>query len=144
MNMKDEFILSEDDDYTCQTQAELYEYVKQNGYDIVSFSDKYLVSDFCNREMDSEYSVFQREDPLQILDFVIPQIGDLVEPVDDGVYVDAYDLGYLYRYLHFSTGLSSREIVEKIDTKSMIKELSRRTDWNIDEVAKAVASTYDL
>lgn len=141
-DMEKEFGLSLDSRLTCMTQADLYEYIQREGYDIFRFSDLYLASDFCNREMDSVYSVFQREDPLQILDFVIPQIGELKKMEDTSDYVDAADLGYIYRYLHFLTGLPSSEIGKRINARTMIAEMEKRTDWNLEDIAAEVAAQY--
>ena len=135
------FEISRSDDYDCQTQADLYEYIMKDGYDLIDFSDRYLKSKFCNQEMDSVYSVFQREDPLQILDFVLPEIGELKRTGERG-YVDPWDLGYIYRYLHFMTGCSSADLVNKIDSRTMAKELNKRTDWNIEDIADAVIKHY--
>lgn len=145
MNVKRNEEIANQDKRTCATQANLYDHICRCGYDIVNFSDKYLVSDFCNREMDSLYSVFQREDPLQILDFVIPQIGDLVPQTENPfhtTYWGAWDLGYMYRYLHYSTGMHSKDIVSCIDTKTMIQEMDKRMDWNLEEIADVVATEY--
>lgn len=49
----------------CKTQQRIYEYTASKGYDMVSFSDAYLKSDFCKRAMDSAYSRFQLETPLE-------------------------------------------------------------------------------
>ena len=139
------FEISNQDSNTCDTQGDLYEYVFKENYDIIDFSDKYLASDFCNREMDSLYSVFQREDPLQILDFVIPQIGDLFPQTENPFhtpYWGAWDLGYMYRYLHYSTGMHSKDIVSCIDTKTMIQEMDKHMDWNLEEIADVVVSEY--
>ena len=138
----EEFQIEPADEGTCRTQAELYEYIYEQGYDIVDFSDKYLNSDFCNREMDSLYSVFQREDPVQILDFVIPQIGDLKKKKEEAFsnpYIGAWELGYIYRYLHFLIKVSSKDIAAKINTKTMIHEMNRRMDWNIEDTAEIIA-----
>lgn len=137
-----EFELSKNDQFTCMTQASLYEYVYREGYDVLAFSDLYISSDFCNREMDSVYSVFQREDPLQILDFVIPQIGELKKMEDSSIYVEAADLGYIYRYLHFLTGLPSVEIGKRVNARSMLAEMHKRMDWNLEDVATEVAAQY--
>ena len=145
MNVKRNEEIANQDKRTCATQANLYDHICRCGYDIIDFSDKYLASDFCNREMDSLYSVFQREDPLQILDFVIPQIGNLVPQTENPFhtpYWGAWDLGYMYRYLHYSTGMHSKDIVSCIDTKTMIQEMDKRMDWNLEEIADVVATEY--
>ena len=145
MNIKKNNEIANQDKRTCVTQANLYKHVYSHGYYIIDFSDKYLASDFCNREMDSLYSVFQREDPLQILDFVIPQIGELVPQTENpfhSPYWGAWDLGYMYRYLHYSTGLHSKDIVSCIDTKTMLQEMDKRMDWNLEEIADIVAVDY--
>lgn len=154
------FVITKGDEKTCATQARLYKYVHEHGYDIVDFSDRYLASDFCNRQMDAPYSVFQREDPLQMLDFILPEFGDkdfvnrsdfttdCLKPIpEEGFFINhpyfgAWEVGYLYRYLHFMTGLPSREIVSILPTEMIIHEMKRRMDWNLEEIAEVVANEY--
>lgn len=61
-------------DYICKTQANIYLYTNKNGYDMQIFSKEYLASDFCNTEMDAEYSVYQMADVEECMYFINEEI----------------------------------------------------------------------
>ena len=46
---------------TANTQGHIFEYASELGYDLEEFVTEYMKSDFCNQEMDSDYSMFQNE-----------------------------------------------------------------------------------
>jgi hypothetical protein len=102
----------------CITQQDLYEHAALHQYNMPVFSDMYLQSDFCRRAMDTIYSRFQLADPLEILDFLLPEIG----PEDKLKYQDgewfnrdvAAWIGFMYRLLYFKTGISSKELSQKV------------------------------
>ena len=68
--------LTDTEDAICRTQAEIYVQVVNDGYDIESFSNAYLASRFCEREMDAVYSHFQIEFPSECLDFIYHEVKD--------------------------------------------------------------------
>lgn len=45
----------------CYTQQRIYKYMCQQGYDMKTFSDAYLRSDFCRRAMDTNYNISRRK-----------------------------------------------------------------------------------
>lgn len=106
----------------CETQQMIYEHMCNQGYDMKSFSDAYLRSDFCRRAMDTLYSRFQLEFPTECEDFFWPEIKDQVEKMEDGLQFDvdvACWIGYTYRQLYFETQIPSRELVELIPFEVM-------------------------
>lgn len=95
----------------CQTQADLYEWAADEGYQFPAFSDIYLRSDFCKRAMDTTYSRFQLREPLEHLDFLIPENPQLNSCKSDEAKFDgaeAYWIGYIYRALYYETGKESK------------------------------------
>ena len=102
----------------CMTQARLYRYIADDNKDVREFSDKYLNSDFCRRAMDCIYSRFQLETPLECLDFIYPEIGEISFKDNCDSDIAAW-IGFTYRQLSFDTGLSSRELVNIIPFDTM-------------------------
>ena len=107
-------------DCICKTQANIYSYANNHGYDMQVFSKKYLASDFCNTEMDAEYSVYQMADVEECMDFIneeisVPTINE-VQYNEDAIWW----IGYIYRALHLYSKLSSKELGEKIPFQNML------------------------
>lgn len=94
----------------------LYEHVANDGILFPKFSDVYLVSDFCKRAMDTDYSRFQLQHPGELLDFIIPENPGIDEKFPDGQHFDgavAYWIGFMYRYLSIAMGISSKELLQR-------------------------------
>jgi hypothetical protein len=110
----------------CDTQSEIYEYMAKEGYDIKTFSDAYLASEFCKREMDTLYSSFQQEFANACVEFFMPQLeGKLVK--DDSHEQDkvlAKRIGYMYRVLYMKTSVPSAELAKIVPFDEMA-ELAR-------------------
>ena len=101
----------------CETQGDLYKYMAEQGCDMEAFSDAYLSSSFCSRAMDTIYSRFQLEHPLEILDFLMPEIKDFcpLVPEDKQCPADvAYWIGFTYRQLYLETDVLSAELAKKV------------------------------
>ena len=113
------------EDAICRTQASIYVQVVHDGYDVKSFSDAYLTSNFCQRSMDAEYSRFQIEFPQECLDFIYPEIKEQLRPRDEIVdYEKVYWAGYMYRALQLLTGLSSNKLQRKIPCDKLLSTYS--------------------
>ena len=107
----------------CDTQAMIYSYAAEQGYDMWNFSDLYMSSDFCAREMDAEYSTMQLADDTVCWERLEPEIGSHLKKCPDGLYFDldvAWWIGFTYRQLAFLTGRPSSEIVKKASFKQLI------------------------
>ena len=95
----------------CDTQGNIYEYAAMKGYDMEIFSNKYLLSNFCDRAMDTKYSRFQLEDVGECWDFIYPEIGDQLKTMEDNLHFDsnvAYWIGFMYRHLFLGTSVKSK------------------------------------
>lgn len=109
--------MTDTDRAICRTQEKIYAYMCEKGYDMQVFSDAYLKSDFCKRAMDTIYSRFQLETPMECEDFYMPEIGDQLTKLPDDQMFDsdiARWIGYTYRQLYFESGISSAELADKI------------------------------
>jgi len=129
----------------CQTQGMIYEYAWSLFYDMKSFSEGYMRSDFCRREMDSRYSVFQLQDPEECFDFLDKDVLQ-DKPVLSGR-IDkntAYWIGFTYRQLHFETGMKSREIEEKVSFKAMMRYYPGLHTVDEDVAAEIICEDFGL
>ncbi len=102
-----------------KTQAYIYRYMARNGYSLEIFSEKYMHSDFCNREMDASYSFFQINDEVVCLDYILSEIGRIPKSVQQYSEDLACWVGSIYRLLHIKTGLPSSVIADRIPFKDM-------------------------
>lgn len=120
----------------CKTQGNVYEYLAKNGYDMELFSLLYLQSDFCRRAFDTNYSRFQLADELECLDFIVPELKERypefcenitedyvkVKEVDTCFSPDvAYWIGFTYRQLYIETGITSKELSERLPFDAMCR-----------------------
>ena len=103
----------------CQTQGEIYQYSSKI-YHMERFSEVYMKSDFCKRAMDAEYSRFQLSDAEECMDFIVPENKELANFELHGMdFIQsmtepdvAYWIGFMYRYLALSTGISSEKLAD--------------------------------
>lgn len=97
----------------CETQGEIYQLAKRLLYEKEEFSEKYLTSNFCNREMDAAYSPFQFADAEECMDFVKKEF---VPKTSMEQYTDnkAYWIGYMYRKMQIVLKISSYDLSKKI------------------------------
>ena len=101
-------------DMLARQQGEIFLYEQQHGYSLDDFIPKYMHSDFCNREMDAEFSFFH----FKMAESCFPYIQQELRLKQGADTIgDAYWVGMMYRYLVLATGRPSREIVENISYK---------------------------
>ena len=107
------------DEEICDAQGEVFEEAAKSNFDMNKFTNDYLNSDFCLREIDSDYSVFQLEwlSTILVVSDVEPRIDDTCETCWEPAV--GYWVGYMYRYLHYLTLLNSREIIKNIPVEVM-------------------------
>lgn len=123
----------------CRTQQRIYEYMASEGYDIASFSDAYLSSDFCRRAMDTVYSRFQLETPLECSDFYMPEIGSQLKKLAPGMMYDidvAGWIGFTYRQIYMKTGTPSASLAKLIPFQAMERYYSGMHTIDEDEAAQ--------
>lgn len=107
----------------CDTQAMIYSYAAEQGYDMQKFSNLYLNSEFCAREMDAEYSIMQLADDTVCWEYFEPEIGSHLVKCPDGRCFDAdvaWWIGFTYRQLAFVTGKSSAEIAKTVNFNNLV------------------------
>lgn len=107
----------------CDTQAMIYSYAAEQGYDMQQFSDFYMASNFCSREIDAEYSVMQLADDTICWEHLDPEIGEFLTKYPEGICFDvdaAWWIGFTYRQLAFITGKPSSEIVKKASFRQLL------------------------
>lgn len=121
------------------TQAEIFVYAEKQGYDMESFIEGYMRSDFCNQEMDSVYSYFHCK-PDTVCFGYIDKTGmkKITEQNDNPVITDPGWIGSVYRYMVFFSGLSSREIVEMVSPKEMDDFSITYDCWEHEDAAKDI------
>lgn len=93
-------------------QGELFEYAENKGHNMTNFITQYMLSNFCNQEMDSDYSYFHLKMPEVCYSYVINEICEVHN--DSKGFINAAWVGQIYRYLVFLTGIHSRDIVNMI------------------------------
>ena len=105
----------------CETQAELFEYIAEEGYDFEWFVEQYMDCKWCNREMDSKYSAYHTSFPEEQLEFITPQIGELKKyPVGKFFHSDvAYWIGFTYRQMAIQTQIHSSELIRLLSLATM-------------------------
>lgn len=103
----------------CETQGNIYEYIANHGYDLREFSERYLKSDWTRRQMDTIYSRYQIREPEECLDFILPEIGEVLksEMYFDGAM--AFWIGFIYRALYLATDIPSEKLVQKVPFDSL-------------------------
>lgn len=103
-------------DMLARQQGEIFLYAQQHGYSLDDFIPKYMHSDFCNREMDAEFSFFH----FKMAESCFPYIQQELRLKQGADTIgDAYWVGMMYRYLVLATGRPSREIVENISPSDL-------------------------
>ena len=111
--------ITETEYFICNTQGKLFLLAGEMGFDEDSFIKAYMESDFCRREMDALYSVFQMADPEDIMDYVLKEIHPEKNSRTYGP--DRINwTGYMYRYLKLRLGISSAGIYRVIPLKDML------------------------
>ncbi len=124
-----------------QTQAETFEYAQNKGYDMEEFVNGYMNSDFCNREMDSEYSYFHYKPDTVCLAYVKKELS--IQPSDEGTKLaDPWWVGSVYRYISILTGIHSREVVKLLPC-ALMDDLSASYETMEDEdAARDIVKRY--
>lgn len=93
----------------CQMQAHLFELSAQKGYDSEAFVKAFMNSGIAE-DLDKEFNHVQWAGEEYLLSRLYDEKSDAIK---QGVVLDTETLfwtGYLYRYWHFYTGESSKEI----------------------------------
>lgn len=103
----------------CDTQGQLFELAAERGYASETFIKAYMTSAVA-ADMDKEFHHIQWAGKAYILSRMEDELADQL--VKGGEIYDneaLYWMGYIYRYWHFYTGESSREIYKQAPAKTM-------------------------
>lgn len=103
----------------CDTQGQLFELAAERGYASETFIKAYMTSAVA-ADMDKEFHHIQWAGKAYILSRMEDELSDQL--IKDGEIYDKealYWMGYIYRYWHFYTGESSREIYKQAPAKTM-------------------------
>ena len=100
----------------CDIQGRLFELSLAKGYDSEKFVAAFMTSDVA-KHLDSEYNRLQWAGEEYVLEELLSE-----KEITSGETIDRemlYWSGYLYRYWHFYTGESSKEIYKQAPIKTM-------------------------
>lgn len=152
MNGMDESINEYGVDYTClslymrdliaETQGEIFKYAESKGYDMVDYIEKYMRSDFCNREMDSECSYFHFKTAEVCFPYIEKEIG---EGRTTGSLIEGSEwVGRIYRYLVFALKMPSKKLIEIIKPKDLDDMYYEYEFDEIEDIIRSLCKKYNL
>lgn len=123
----------------CDVQGRLFVLSVTNGYGSDIFVKTFMKS-VTAKELDSSYNCKQCFGEEYLLDEVIEMAGDVFKESDEVYSLECiYWIGYIYRYWHYVTGESSKEIYKQAPIKVMKQNYARlymRTPEEVIEVLK--------
>lgn len=106
----------------CRTQADIFVYMSKLGYNMEIFSTAYMNSEWTRRAMDTKYSRFQIREPEECLDFILPEIENLLTKYSDDIIFNpdiAEWIGFTYRQLYIETQIPSEKLIKIISFRAM-------------------------
>ncbi len=109
----------------CDIQGRLFKLSVQRGVNSAEFIKVFMKSATA-KALDSTYNRMQWAGEEYLLEEVIDEAGDRFEKPGE-VYLDEliYWIGYIYRYWHYATGESSKEIYKQAPVKVMKQNYER-------------------
>ena len=109
----------------CDIQGRLFKLSAQRGISSVEFNKVFMKSATA-KALDSTYNQMQWAGEEYLLEEVIDEAGDRFKKLGE-VYSDEliYWIGYIYRYWHYATGESSKEIYKQTLVKVMKQNYAR-------------------
>lgn len=123
----------------CDVQGRLFVLSVTNGYGSDIFVKTFMKS-VTAKELDSSYNCKQCFGEEYLFDEVIEMAGDVFKESDEVYSLECiYWIGYIYRYWHYVTGESSKEIYKQAPIKVMKQNYARlymRTPEEVMEVLK--------
>lgn len=130
----------------CSRQGEIYEYAVQKGYDLESFSNLYLKSDFCNKEMDSDYSKYHSAYYKEAIWCFMPELEGKIKLCNEkkSEWAFAEDVGFMYRLLHILTNVPSRELCEIIPFDYILNKASSFDHYGFENCALDIMEMFNL
>ena len=109
----------------CDIQGRLFKLSAQRGISSVEFNKVFMKSATA-KALDSTYNRMQWAGEEYLLEEVIDEAGDRFENPGE-VYTEEliYWIGYIYRYWHYVTGESSKEIYKQAPVRVMKQKYER-------------------
>lgn len=101
----------------CDVQGRLFELSTDNGFDSEDFIKKYMNSKL-SKEFDSTYNPTQWMGEYYLLESLLDEC-DIKKSSDIYNKEAMYWIGYIYRYWHFYTNESSKQIYKQAKAKTM-------------------------
>ena len=103
----------------CDIQGRLFELSGRNNYDSECFIKAFMLSDTAKR-LDMKYNPLQQAAEEYLLEEIIDESNSSI-PVNNNIYNNEtlYWTGYIYRYWHFYTGESSKQIYKQAPARIM-------------------------
>lgn len=122
----------------CDIQGRLFKLSVQRGVNSAEFIKVFMKSATA-KALDSSYNRMQWAGEEYLLEEVIDEAGDRFEKPGE-VYVDEliYWIGYIYRYWHYVTGESSKEIYKQAPVKVMRQNYERLYMMTPEEVIEVL------
>ena len=118
----------------CDSQGRLFKLSARRGISSAEFIKVFMKS-VTAKALDSSYNRMQWAGEEYLLEEVIDEAGDRFEKPGE-VYPEEliYWLGYIYRYWHYVTGETSKEIIKLAPVKVMKQKYARRYMMTPEEV----------
>ncbi|MCD8293794.1 MAG: hypothetical protein LUE27_00900 [Clostridia bacterium] len=102
----------------CEMQAELFQLSVEKGYDSRDFIEGFMKSNVA-KGLDSEFSHTQWVGSAYLMDRLEKEDSQYIHPGECYSMAQMEWIGYLYRYWHFYTGESSKEIYRQANAQTM-------------------------
>lgn len=141
--------IEEDDvviELIAETQGEIYQCAYEMGYSIEDFSNKYLRSNFCRYEMDSEYSVFQTDFGSLCMEQVLEEFKrnniSLIREENKNLVYSPKWIGEMYRYLFFALKFYSSDLPTVIPFKTLVSKNIELEECEMSEAVNILATQY--
>ena len=125
----------------CDVQGRLFVLSVINGYGSDIFVKTFMNS-VTAKELDSRYNCKQCFGEEYLFDEVIEMAGDVFKENDEVYSMECiYWIGYIYRYWHYVTGESSKEIYKQAPVKVVKQHYSRLCMMTPEEVVEILKKT---
>ena len=125
----------------CDVQGRLFVLSVTNGYDSEKFV-KIFMKSVTAKQLDSSYNCKQCFGEEYLFDEVIENAGDIFKKKDEIYSLECiYWIGYIYRYWHYYTKESSKEIYKQAPVKVMKQNYEQLYMMTPEEVIEILKET---
>lgn len=127
-------------DLIAATQGEIFMHAEDLGYDMNDFITKYMNSDFCNNEMDSECSDFHFKQDTVCVPYIEKEIS--AQKSSENKFNDVRFVGMVYRYLVFMMNISSKKLITLLSPKELDNMAAYYDCYEISDAAKDIITRF--